>query len=62
MMRGLEQRELAKLAGISKSALSRFERGERRVYLDLLGALAEALGVRPARLLEPPPKEPKPEA
>ena len=53
--RRLTQKELAKLTGIPESTISRYEAGERRVHIAVLGKLAAALGVRPGWLLEPPP-------
>ena len=53
--RRLTQKELAKLTGIPESTISRYEHGERRVHVGVLGKLAAALGVRPGWLLEPPP-------
>ena len=53
--RRLTQKELAKLTGIPESTISRYEHGERRVHIAVLGKLAAALGLRPGWLLEPPP-------
>lgn len=49
--RGVSQRELARALGVAQSTLSRIERGERRVSVDRLVAIARALGVRPADML-----------
>ncbi len=53
--RGLRLRELAELAGVSESVLSRYERDERRVHVGILVKLAAALGLRPGQLFSPPP-------
>lgn len=50
--RGVSQRELARALGVAQSTLSRMERGERRVSVDRLIAIARALGVRPADMLD----------
>ena len=50
--RGISQRDLARALGMSQSTLSRIERGERRVSVDRLIAIARALGVRPADMLD----------
>ena len=56
--RRLTQKELGRLTGISESVISRYEAGERRVHVGVLGKLAAALGVRPGTLFMPP-KPPK---
>jgi len=43
---GLSQRELAKLAGVHHSCVSRAESGARETTVKTIGALACALGVR----------------
>ena len=58
--RRLTQKEMGRLTGISESVISRYEAGERRVHIAVLGKLAAALGVRPGALFMPP-KPPKPE-
>lgn len=50
--RGISQRDLARALGMAQSTLSRIERGERRVSVDRLIAIARALGVRPADMLD----------
>jgi len=50
--RGVSQRELARALGVAQSTLSRIERGERRVSVDLLIEIARTLGVRPADMLD----------
>lgn len=49
---GLSQIQLAELVGMDQSGISRIERGERPVTVDMLKAIAQALGVRPAALLD----------
>ena len=46
MNRGMSRRELAKKAGISLSAISRFEGGTRTPRLETLISICEALGAR----------------
>ena len=50
--RGISQEALADLVGIHRTYVGSVERGERNVSLDNIGALADALGVSPARLVE----------
>ena len=50
--RGISQRDLARALGMAQSTLSRIERGERRVSVDRLIAIARALGVSPADMLD----------
>jgi transcriptional regulator with XRE-family HTH domain len=51
--RGLSQREVAELAGMATSTLSRLESGARRLAIDHLRPLAGALGVEVGELLAP---------
>src|SRR5450759_2874504 len=53
--RGWSQRALAKVVGLDQSAVSRIEAGKRRVAVGELEAVAQALGVPPAALLESSP-------
>jgi HTH-type transcriptional regulator/antitoxin HipB len=43
---GLEQRQVAALAGVSRKFLSDLERGKASVQLDKVTAVADALGLR----------------
>jgi len=52
--KGLSQRELAVLARVNIGYQGKLERGEAAPGIDLLGRLAEALGVAPGALLGPP--------
>ena len=49
---GLSQEALADLAGIHRTYVGSVERGERNISLDNIHALADALGVSPARLVD----------
>lgn len=58
--RGMTLQEVADRAGMDVSTLSRLEAGKRRLALDHLPALAEALGVTADDLLgERPPVDPR---
>lgn len=50
--RGLSQEALADLAGIHRTYVGSVERGERNIALDNINALADALGVSPAQLVD----------
>lgn len=50
---GLSQEELAHRAGLHRTYISSIERGERNVSLENIFALAEALKVSPADLVDP---------
>ena len=52
LKRGLSQEALADLAGVHRTYAGSIERGERNVALDNIHALADALGVSPARLVD----------
>ena len=47
----MTQRELAQLAGITETTLSRVERDEREPHMSTVRKLAEALGVHPRELI-----------
>lgn len=47
---GLNQSELAKASGLSRSAIVRLEKGEASISSDRLWDLARALGTRPSAL------------
>ncbi|WP_433871671.1 helix-turn-helix domain-containing protein [Saccharopolyspora sp. CA-218241] len=48
----LSQEQLADAAGMHRTYVSSLERGQRNVGLDNIMALAQALGVSPARLFD----------
>lgn len=50
--RGLSQEAVAKRAGMQRDSVQKIEAGKRSVRLGTLLALADALGVGPADLLE----------
>jgi len=52
--KGLSQERLALESGLARSYLGGVERGQRNIALLNIYRLAEALGVAPAKLLEPP--------
>lgn len=61
--RGLSQRRLAALLGISQPLLSMYEAGDRDIPPDVVGALRRHLGVRTGELwLDPRPAAPVSEA
>jgi transcriptional regulator with XRE-family HTH domain len=53
----LSQEELADLANIHRTYIGGIERGERNPTLTMIVRLARALGVPPAKLLEPEESE-----
>ncbi len=48
--RGLTQEQLARKIGVDQAAISRMENGKQRITLELLGRMAEALGMDPRDL------------
>ena len=50
--KGISQEELAHLADINRSYLSDLETGKKNVGLEILGKIADALGVEGADLLK----------
>jgi transcriptional regulator with XRE-family HTH domain len=49
---GLSQLELGQKLGIAQSIISRYEKGERRLYDDVLAQAAKILGVTPNDILD----------
>jgi transcriptional regulator with XRE-family HTH domain len=52
--RKMLQEELAEAVGLTKSAISRYETGERKIHLDLQFRLMVALRIVPAQFFSPP--------
>lgn len=52
--RGLSQAQLAELAGLNQATVSKVERGEMNVTLEVIDAIAAALGVEPVQLFDLP--------
>ena len=50
--RGLNQKELAKLIGVSNSRVSNWEQGINRPDADILAEICKALNVSPSELLD----------
>lgn len=48
--RGLTQEQLARKIGVDQAAISRMENGKQRITLEVLGLMAEALGMDPRDL------------
>ena len=53
---GLSQEALAYEADVNRTYLSKLEKGVSYVGLEIIGKLAETLGVEPAEFLKLPPK------
>lgn len=51
--RGLTQAELADASGLGREFVNKLERGHVSVALETIGALAIALEIKPAKLIEP---------
>jgi len=49
--KGMSQADLAHEIGVDQSTICRIEAGNQRIYLDTLVAIADALEVKPAKLL-----------
>jgi DNA-binding Xre family transcriptional regulator len=54
--KGLSQEDLAYAAGVNRTYMSKLEQGGSFVGLEIIGKLADVLGVRPTEFLETPPK------
>lgn len=48
---GYSQRDFAKVSGVSKESLQRYEHGERQAPLGTLFKIADALGIEPEDLM-----------
>jgi transcriptional regulator with XRE-family HTH domain len=57
LARGLTQAQLAEMAGLDQSFISRLERSETDVSVSNLIEIANALGLKPSDLLEPGSKQ-----
>ncbi|MBM3965750.1 MAG: helix-turn-helix transcriptional regulator [Planctomycetes bacterium] len=55
---GLSQLQLAEKLGVTQPLISRYEKGDRRMYDDLIVVLAKALGVTPNDILGVSPSKP----
>jgi transcriptional regulator with XRE-family HTH domain len=53
LLKNLNQSELAQRVGLSRTSITNIERGEQRVLLHHLYALAESLSIAPMELLPP---------
>jgi len=53
--KGLSQEELADLAGVNRTYISKIETALTFVGLEIIGKFAEVLGIEPAELLRLPP-------
>lgn len=53
--RGLSRRELATVSGLSERFLAQVESGQGNIAVTRLARLADALGCRPGRLIDPAP-------
>lgn len=54
--KGISQEELAERAGVHRTYVGMLERGEKNVTIYNIERIADALGVKPSSLLEPPKK------
>ena len=55
--RGMSQAELARHLGVDQTMVSKYERGQRRIYVDALETIAQALGVPTMDLYQGPAAE-----
>lgn len=54
--KGIFQEELAYEAEVNRTYMSKVEKGDTWVGLEIMVRLSSALGIEPADLLQPPPK------
>jgi transcriptional regulator with XRE-family HTH domain len=54
--KGISQEELAYEADVNRTYMSKVEKGDTWVGLEIMVRLSSALGIEPADLLQPPPK------
>lgn len=54
--RGISQTELARSLGVAKSEISRLEGGQRRLTIEWMERIAEAMQIKRDQLFEPPPR------
>jgi transcriptional regulator with XRE-family HTH domain len=54
--KGISQEELAYEAEVNRTYMSKVEKGDTWVGLEIMVRLSSALGIEPADLLQPPPK------
>jgi transcriptional regulator with XRE-family HTH domain len=52
--RGISQEDLAHTAGVNRSYMSKLEKGSSYAGLEIIGKLADVLGVEPADLIKRP--------
>ena len=54
--KGISQEDLAHEAEVNRTYMSKVEKGDTWVGLEIMVKLGDALGVEPADFLQPPPK------
>ncbi len=54
--KGFSQEELAAVAGINRTYVSKLEKGASYAGLEIIGKIADALGIDPVELLKRRPK------
>jgi len=55
--KGVSQEDLAHQAGVNRSYMSRIEKGDPHVGLEIIGKLADALDAEPVEFFRPLPKQ-----